>query len=144
MTKQIHCCQCQKEVEARLTYGKEIYSHRDDLHALPFWICDICKNYVGTHHKTKDKTKPLGNIPTKELREARKHIHALLDPIWQNKEGDEKWKERARIYRFLTEELGYKYHTAEIKTIEESRVVYRLVQFYIKKGYLILTQPKSK
>lgn len=134
MTKQIHCCQCKKEVPARLTYGKEIYIHRPDLHTLPFWICDTCKNYVGTHHKTKDKTKPLGNIPTKELREVRKHIHALLDPIWQSKEGDdrEKWKERARIYRYLTQELGHDYHTAEIKTIEEARQIYVLVQSYIR------------
>lgn len=133
MTKQIHCCECQKEVEARLTYGKEIYGHRSDLHTLPFWICDTCKNYVGTHHKTKDKTKPLGCIPNKEMKGVRKHIHALLDPIWNSKEGNEKWKERARIYRYLTQELCYEYHTAEIKTVDEAKKIYRLIQSYIRK-----------
>ena len=98
----IYCVCCGHEVEARLTDGKEIYSHRPDLYSLPFWKCDSCWNFVGCHHKTKDRTRPLGNIPTKELREARKHIHALLDPIWQS--GKMKRKE---VYAFISEKCAY-------------------------------------
>jgi len=120
----IYCCGCQKDVDARLTSGAEIYPHRPDLHSLPFWKCDGCNNHVGCHHKTKDRTRPLGNIPTKELRDARKYIHALLDPLW--KTGKIK---RGKLYAQLVEALGMKhYHTGEIRTIEEARNVYRAVK----------------
>lgn len=70
-TKDLYCCGCQCLVEARLTTGAEVYPHRDDLAELPFWRCDICKNWVGCHWKTADRTRPLGNIPTKEIKAAR-------------------------------------------------------------------------
>lgn len=123
----IHCCGCNEKVEARLTNGAEIYPHRPDLHGLPFWRCDRCKNYVGCHHKTKNRTRPLGNIPTKELREARKHIHAILDPMWKSRGKGNKRKTRTKIYERLSEQLGWKYHTACIRSVDEARKVYRLV-----------------
>ncbi|MES0444944.1 MAG: zinc-finger-containing protein [Desulfobacterales bacterium] len=118
----MYCCGCKTEVDARLTSGEEVYPHRNDLFNLPFWKCDQCGNYVGCHHKTKEGTKPLGNIPTKELRDARKHIHEILDPLW--KTGKMK---RGAIYAELKQVLGYEYHTAEIRTIEEARKVYVVV-----------------
>lgn len=121
----IRCCGCGEKVEARLTDGKEIYSHRPDLHSLPFWKCDECGNFVGCHHKTKDRTRPLGCIPTPELRKARGHIHKILDPLWQGVK--RKNSKRKEIYQILSDELGYKYHTANIGDIEEARKVYRLV-----------------
>jgi hypothetical protein len=63
-TQTIYCCGCKSEVQVRLTDGSEIYPHSPDLHHIPFWKCDACKNYVGCHWKTKDRTRPLGNIPT--------------------------------------------------------------------------------
>lgn len=113
------CCQCQTDVEARLTSGKETYPHRPDLADLPRWICDGCKNHVGTHHKTSDPTKPLGNIPTQELKNARIKIHALIDPMWKSKRFS-----RRKIYAHLSDKLGRQYHTAELKTIDEARLVY--------------------
>lgn len=81
--KLIYCCECKQDVSARFTKGSEIYPHRDDLKLLPFWICDTCKNYVGCHHKSDNSFKPLGNIPSVQLRNARKHIHGILDPLWK-------------------------------------------------------------
>ena len=121
----IHCVACGEKVQARLTDGSEIYPHRSDLHSLPFWKCDRCGNFVGCHYKTKNRTRPLGCIPTPELKEARKHIHKLLDPIWQT--GKMKRKE---IYQKLSDELGWKYHTANIRSVDEARQVYRIVQRY--------------
>lgn len=121
---QLFCCQCKREVEARLTDGSEVYPHRPDLASLPFWKCDTCKNFVGCHHKTKDRTRPLGNIPTKELKAARQHIHRVLDPIWKNGK-----MPRGKLYARIAIELGLaEYHTAEIRTIEEARRVYTVVQ----------------
>lgn len=50
---QIHCCGCGETVTARLTDGREIYPHRQDLSGLPFWKCDTCGNYVGCHREIK-------------------------------------------------------------------------------------------
>lgn len=79
----IYCCGCQKNVYARLTTGSEVYAHRADLRMTPFWKCDTCSNHVGCHHKSSDRTAPLGCIATAEIKNARKHIHAIFDPIWK-------------------------------------------------------------
>lgn len=119
----IRCCGCGEKVEARLTDGGEIYPHRQDLASLPFWKCDDCGNFVGCHHKTKDRTRPLGCIPTPEIRNARKHIHSLLDPIW--KSGKIKRKD---LYAKISEQLGWKYHTANVRSVEEAREVYKIIR----------------
>lgn len=119
----IYCCGCSGLVSARLTDGREIYPRRRDLAALPFWRCDICKNYVGCHHKTRNRTAPLGNIPTPELRRARGVIHELLDPIWKSGR-----MPRGKLYAIVSKQLGYQYHTAEIQTVDEARRVYRVVR----------------
>lgn len=126
----IHCCQCQTKVDARLTNGAEIYPHREDLYDLPFWKCDACGNHVGCHHKTRDRTRPLGNIPNKEIRNARQHIHRILDPLW--KEGRIK---RGALYDKLSAALGYEYHTAEIANLTEARRVYLLVKDLAKQKF---------
>lgn len=119
----IYCCGCEKKIEARLTDGAEIYPHRNDLHGLPFWKCDTCGNFVGCHHKTNNPTRPLGCIPTPELKKARQHIHAILDPLW--KEGKANRKE---IYTKISEHMGWKYHTAKIRDLEEAREIYKFIK----------------
>lgn len=106
-----------------LTDGREIYPHRPDLFELPFWKCNGCGNYVGCHHKTKDRTRPLGNIPSKELKNARQHIHRILDPLWKN--GNMK---RGKLYAKISDAIGYQYHTAEIKSADEARKIYAIVK----------------
>ena len=125
---EIYCCACEKDVKARLTDGKEIYPHRADLGDLPFWVCDTCRNYVGCAHKSRDRTRPLGNIATPELRNARQHIHAILDPLWKSGKVS-----RSELYTYLSEEVGYEYHTAELCTLDEARKVWRLVNEYSKR-----------
>ena len=126
MKMEIMCCGCDERVQARLTDGSEIYQHREDLYSLPFWKCDTCGNFVGCHYKTKNRTAPLGCIPTPELKEARKHIHSLLDPIWQSGE-----MTRKEVYKRLSDELGWKYHTAKIRSIGEARNVYKIILLYL-------------
>lgn len=120
----IYCCGCQRGADARLTSGAEIYPHRKDLYSLPFWKCDECKNFVGCHHKTRDRTKPLGCIPTQEIKNARSHIHRVLDPLWKSK----KW-DRSALYQEVAKRLGIKeYHTAELRSVEDARAAYRVIQ----------------
>jgi hypothetical protein len=120
MIRKLWCCGCLADVDARLTDGREIYPHRPDLAALPFWKCDVCRNSVGCHHKTQNRTQPLGVIPTAELKAARQHIHALIDPIWKGGR-----MTRRQVYARLTLILGRQYHTAELRTLDEARTVYR-------------------
>jgi len=119
----IYCCACTQDIEARLTSGKEIYPHRADLKDLPFWKCDTCGNFVGCHHKTNNRTAPLGCIPTAEIKNARKHIHALIDPMYKSGQIT-----RTKLYERLSDAVGWKYHTAKIRTIEEARTAYRAAQ----------------
>jgi hypothetical protein len=119
----IYCCGCEKTINARLTDGSEIYPHRADLHSLPFWKCDKCLNYVGCHYKTKNKTRPLGCIPTAEIKNARKENHKILDPIWKSGKID-----RKEIYSAISDHIGWNYHTAKIKDIEDAREIYRFIR----------------
>lgn len=119
----IYCCGCEKKVTARLTDGAEVYPHRSDLHDLPFWKCNACGNFVGCHHKTKNRTNPLGIIPTKEIKAARQRIHRILDPIWQSGK-----MPRKVVYAKLSKLLGWNYHTASIKSVSEAREVYRAIE----------------
>ena len=125
----IYCTGCQQDVSARLTNGKERYPHRPDLYSLPFWKCDTCMNYVGCHHKTKTPTKPLGCIATPEILNARKKIHALLDPLWKSKK-----IKRGQAYAYVTNRMAklmneptYQYHNGEIRSLEEAREIYKIV-----------------
>lgn len=127
-TKPIFCCGCGYEIPARLTSGKEVYPHLPHLHRLHFWKCHACGNSVGCHKGSK-KHAPLGCIPTPEIKRARRHIHRLLDPLW--KSGKVK---RRVIYEHLSEKLGYRYHTADLRDIDEARRVYRLVREMAKLG----------
>ena len=124
-TQLIYCCGCGKDTEARLTDGEEIYPHRRDLYTLPFWKCDVCGNHVGTHHKTRDRTRPLGCIPTPAIKKARMEIHSLLDPIW--KYGNVM---RQSVYRSISRRLGYEYHTAEIRSLDEAYNVIDMLKYY--------------
>lgn len=120
--RHIYCCGCEKMVMAELVEGADVYPHRKDLAKLPFWRCGRCTNFVGCHHKTADRTRPLGVIPTPELKAARQQIHAVLDPLWQSG----KYR-RGQVYARLSKALGYTYHTANIRTIEEAGKVYDAV-----------------
>lgn len=118
----IYCTGCENDVDARLTNGEERYPHRKDLYDLPFWKCDTCGNYVGCHHKTKNRTQPLGCIATPEILEARKKIHALLDPLW--KSGKIK---RGQAYGYISHRIGKTYHNGELRSLEEAREAYKIV-----------------
>lgn len=118
MKRRIWCVACNLLVEAVLTDGRDVYPHRPDLQNLPFWKCPGCRNYVGTHHKTKDRTKPLGVIPSGELRGVRVEIHRIIDPLWKHGGCS-----RSFIYRKLSEVLGRRYHTAETRTVEEAKKI---------------------
>ena len=119
----IYCCGCKQDTEARLTDGSEVYPHRKDLYSLPFWKCDKCGNFVGCHHKTKDRTRPLGCIPTQEIKAARQKIHRVLDPLWQSGKFN-----RKELYAKITDKFGWRYHTAKIRSVEEAEDIFNFIK----------------
>jgi hypothetical protein len=118
-TKLIYCSGCDNKIEAMLVNGSTIYPHREDLWNLPFWQCPTCLNYVGCHHKTENRTRPLGIIPTPALRAARQHIHKVIDPLYKSG-----LISRSQLYKRISDEIGWKYHTANIKTLIEARKIW--------------------
>ena len=119
----IFCCNCNKEVNTILTTGEEIYPHREDLYKLNFYKCSCCGNFVGCHKNYNKFPKPLGVIASKEIKEKRIEIHNIIDPIFISGK-----IERKKIYKLLSNSLGYSYHTANIKTIEEANKVIRIIR----------------
>lgn len=77
--------------------GDVIYPHRKDLHKRQYYLCRVCKAYVGTH---KGTTKPLGILANATLRRAKNKAHAAFDPIWKNKE-----MSRRAAYKWLAKKL---------------------------------------
>ena len=124
----IFCCQCKTDVEARLTDGQETYPNRTDLYILPFWICDNCKNFVGCHHLTNERTRPLGVIPTKGIKKMRMAIHNTIDPIWKQFKGKTANKMRRAIYNHISDMIGKEYHSGELRTIEDAVNIYNFVR----------------
>lgn len=115
----IYCCKCEKEVQAELIFGNLVYTTRKDLQKTSFYQCPVCKSFVGTH---KDTGKPLGCIAHQELKDARKHIHALIDPLFKSR-----LIYREVLYSEIASRLGIpEYHTAEIRSVEEARKVYKV------------------
>lgn len=119
----LFCCECDRDVEARLVWGDEVYPHRKDLQTLPFWQCDTCRNFVGCHHKTETPTKPLGCIPTKAIKRARQRIHAMLDPMWMNLPRKERQRARQSLYAQLSTVIGREYHTGDVRSVDEANRV---------------------
>jgi hypothetical protein len=114
----IHCCGCGVPVSARLTDGRELYPHRPDLSAVPFWRCDECGNWVGCHHRSRDRTRPLGTIPTPALRAARRRVHDAVDPLWRSGRYD-----RAVLYRLISAHLGREFHAAQLDSLADVETV---------------------
>lgn len=119
-TCNIYCCECRDTVVANLASGKAIYPHRTDLHNLNFWKCTNCNNYVGCH---KGTSRALGTIPNKLIRELRSGLHAVIDPIWKNGK-----LSRSQVYKFISERVGYEYHTANVSTVKDAKAAQRAVQ----------------
>lgn len=126
--KKIWCCNCNKEVWSIATKGKKVYPHRFDLKDNHFWQCKHCLNFVGCH-PDDPYHRPLGCIPTPRLKKARNEIHKILDPLWKNRQ--KKNKKRSAIYKDISVYLGYEFHSAEIRDIDEAKKIYRFIRDYM-------------
>jgi hypothetical protein len=111
-------------MKCNLITGKEAYPHRNDIYK-EFWQCPQCKKFVGCHNGIKKR--PLGCIPTPQIKNARSKLHELIDPLWKTGKIT-----RGDLYRKISEHLGWEYHTAELRTIEDCRKVWTFVKDFSK------------
>ena len=88
----------------RLTDGREICPHRPDLADKRFWVCSACNGRVGCH--PPGTTDPLGWPAGPELRNARNHVHRVLDPIWRSAPKGQRKPARNLVYAYLAARLG--------------------------------------
>lgn len=125
MGRKVFCCECNTKVRVASVRGSDIYAPcPPTIRNQKFFQCVHCGNYVGSYRNGR----PLGVIPTRELRYARMKIHALIDPVWKAKRIS-----RTVLYRELSLRLGVaEYHTANIRTIDEARNVYRVARALIR------------
>jgi len=117
----IHCCGCQRTVLARLTEGSEVLPERLDTRALPFWVCDGCKNFVGCYRDSSTANVPLGSIPTAELRNARRYLLSLTEPVVRG------GLERKAVYALVSKELGRRYYPANVRSMDEAAAAHAAI-----------------
>ncbi len=86
------------KVKAVKVSGMEIYPHRPDLHKKMFYSCPECDAYVGTHTVSG---KPLGTLANGELREKRRKLHVVFEPLWNGTQGT-----RREAYTWLASKLN--------------------------------------
>lgn len=124
----IYCIGCGRQTLAVPVNGAKIYPHRPDLSEKKFFQCPVCGNYVGTHRDGR----PLGTIPTPELRRWRNKVHSVIDEYWLPTRNLFRRKE---LYAALSAYLGREYHTGTLGTVEDCM---RVIDFYeqnFKKQY---------
>ena len=76
------------------------------------WLCDrfpACRGSVGTH----PDGRPLGVIPTEEVKKLRIKLHAIIDPLWQVNNGRSKSRNRGSVYGWLNRIMGREIHMGE-------------------------------
>jgi len=96
------CPKCNKE--APWVSNDVVYGRRYGKSYMCYW-CKDCDTYVGCHNNTK---KPLGTMADKETREARKNVHAFIDPLWRSRKYS-----RKKIYQQLNDAFGEVIHIGE-------------------------------
>lgn len=116
----MNCPYCDKK--AKWCENKEKYG-RNYGKSYMCYFCKDCDAYVGCHNNTR---KPLGTMANAELREWRKKTHALIDPLWKDKQ-----MTRKQMYRLLKDGLGREIHVAE-SNIEQCKEIIDFMNSYLK------------
>lgn len=135
-----HCQHC--NVACIETLGIEIWPEAGpELAGKVLWRCPLCHARVGSH----PDGSPLGTAADKALRDARVHVHGLLDPIWQKADLHPAYAAstkdvkglavirrtaRRRVYRYLAAAMALDFQDCHVALmdIEECRVAWRTLR----------------
>ena len=91
----VRCTHCAKEAFI-FKHNWKGYPYEEDYG--PVWVCLSCAAWVGCHKGTED---PLGTPANAALRQARRRVHAVFDPLWRNK-----YMRRGKAYELLAKMMG--------------------------------------
>jgi hypothetical protein len=95
------CTYCGRDAE--WVPNSEVYG-RNYGASYMIWLCRPCDAYVGCHNNTQ---APKGSFANRELRQARRAAHAVIDPIWQSGR-----YRRKTVHKRLAEAFGEEVHVA--------------------------------
>ena len=106
------------------------------------WCCPNfpkCDTFVGVHkdRNGKDTMRPLGTMANSVLRKKRMYLHGLFDPLWKNKELNERLGtgNRNQTYAWLAYNLGIERkdcHMAYFDVIMCDKAIDFLEKFLLK------------
>lgn len=111
---------------AEFVNGNRIYSTPGPWNRLWFWACFDCLAWVGCHKRNhqygRKGDEPFGILANEELRNAKRHVHRLLDPLWQ-----QKGISRKEAYRVLADAMGISKNDCHVGMfdLERCREAYR-------------------
>ena len=90
-----YCGEVAKFVDSRVYYKDATKSYG------MMYVCFPCDATGGAHKHGRAKDRPKGSLANAELRNLRITCHALIDPLWQNKEmsRNEVYRRIARIMK---------------------------------------------
>lgn len=118
----VRCPYCEKPARLKPT-SDHVYSRDYG----PIWDCRPCDAFVGCH----PDGSPKGTLAKKPRREARKAMHRLFDPLWQNwrlvypeassQTGRMKGVMRFRAYAWLAHQLGIPVESTHIAMFDEAQ-----------------------
>ncbi len=95
----VDCPYCGKP--AQLVPGVAIYPGQKKLKKNSFWLCKKCDAYVGCYGGHRHP-RPFGTLANAELRKWRQSVHAVFDPLWEDKSD---FKTRGEAYKWLSSKL---------------------------------------
>lgn len=121
------CVNCQKEVEARIVTGADIYGPHSACRDVPYAMCPDCGNY-GEY--TINKEPPFSVIPTFELRKAYNHIDCHFSALWEWQIMTKAEAEALMSKRLYNGERPYRTH--EIRTRSEAVDAYKMAKLLYK------------
>ena len=125
MSKTIGAPTCYCGSPSHLDSNVKIYNGKEYGNGM-VWLCDRfpeCRGSVGCH----PDSRPLGTIADEATKEARKRVHAVIDPLWQVQTRG-KQKARGSVYGYISEVTGIKpYHTGSL-TEEQCELVLEKVK----------------
>ena len=122
------CCHCDRT--PRLVRGSVIFPEDPEARDLYVYACRPCGAHVGTARNPSGTYRPLGRPGNPEVHNARRHCHALIDPIWQQAPSSPEYNAhgrealpiirsaKSRVFLYLSEILRVEKREAHIEWLD--------------------------
>ncbi len=97
--------------------GDSAYPYLED-HG-PVWICASCQAWIGVRPRSRQHT-PLGRLANADLRDAKKRLHDVLEPLVvakMRRDGVKPFEARGKAIKWLASELNFTLSTPSIHAL---------------------------